>query len=49
LDIERRERKTRITETETRSMRRNAKITWIEYKRNEDILRELRINSGKKA
>jgi hypothetical protein len=49
LDTERGELKIKITETEIRSMRRNAKFTWIEYKINEDILRELRISSGKKA
>jgi hypothetical protein len=41
------EKEKRITETEIKSMRRSAKCTWIEYKRNEGILRQLPISSGK--
>lgn len=33
---------TRITETEIKFMRRTAKFTWMDYKRNEDMLQELK-------
>jgi hypothetical protein len=36
--------KSRITSGETKFMRRKAKYTWPDYKTNDDILSELKIN-----
>jgi uncharacterized protein YjiS (DUF1127 family) len=37
--------KTRITASEMRLMRTTAKYSWSEYKRNDDILKELKTES----